>query len=369
MIYFDNAATTKMHKDVFEVMKPFYLDNFANSSSKYYSIAKKSSMAVKKSRLVISELLACEPDEIIFTSGASESNNMILKSFSYHNNKTILSSPIEHSSISKVLDFISQHSRVEYLRINQDGTIDLEDLESKLHTNEVSLCTVCFVNSETGIVQDLQKISEVTKKYNVVLHSDITQAIGKIGFDFKKYKDVDMISFSAHKFHGPKGIGAAVIRKNNNGIKRDVKPLIHGGDQEYSYRSGTLNTPAIIGMAKAMEIAYSNLKRNMNILKELDDFFLKSFDNLNKVSILNKDFHRIAGYISLRIKGINNQIFLKKVGQLFAASTGSACSNSEPSKILDSLGFDSEIIRETIRISFSHLNSKEEIVSFRKLFY
>lgn len=367
MIYFDNAATTKMHKEVFEVMKPFYLDNFANSSSKYYSIAEKSSDAVEKSRLVISELLACEPDEIIFTSGASESNNMILKSFS-KDNKTILSSPIEHSSISKVLEYITPHSRVEYLRIKQNGTIDLEDLESRLQTNEISLCTVCFVNSETGIVQNLEKISEITKKHNVVFHSDITQSIGKIEFDFSKYKNVDIISFSAHKFHGPKGIGAAVIRKEKNGIKREVKPLIHGGDQEFSYRSGTLNTPAIIGMAKAMEIAFSNLKSNMKILKELDDYFLESFENINKVTILNKDYSRIPGYISLRIKGINNQIFLKKVGQLFAASTGSACSNSEPSKILNALGFELNVIRETIRLSFSHLNSKEEITSFKKLF-
>ena len=369
MIYFDNAATTIMLPEVFESMKPYFLENYYNPNSKYYHGAEKTRSAIENARVEISEVLKCLPEEIIFTSGATESNNHILKSLKDRFEEfTILTTKIEHSSIASVLDELAHECKILYVDLENDGTVNLDDLESKIKNNNVSLCTINYVNSEVGIVQDLKSIGSITSKYNVLFHSDITQAIGKIEFDFNEFSNLNFASLSAHKFHGPKGIGILVLRKDRLGIKFPLKPLLHGGEQEFNYRAGTLNTPNIIGMSVALRIAHKNLENNKEIVKTLDKAFINFFNSIESVQIINKQYKRVPGYISLRIKGVNNQIFLKKIGSEFAASTGSACSNSSPSKTLLSLGHDMTVVRETIRITLNHKNTVTEIEKFCSIF-
>lgn len=370
MIYFDNAATTKLLPEVFDSMKTYYLDDFGNPNSKYYSFATTAKNAVDESRKKISENLRCRTDEIVFTSGATESNNFIIKSVSeFYGKGTIISTPIEHSSVSETLMSLSKNIKVVYTKLNLNGTINLDHYLDIFESNkDVFLTTINFVNSDTGIIQDLKMISDIANAKGSLFHSDITQSVGKIAFNFSIYPNVDFISLSAHKFHGPKGIGAAIIRKDSNGLKRILRPIHHGGDQEYGYRGGTLNTPGIVGMAKAIEIACENLDKNIKYVKNLDKYFHNLIEDKKNISLLNKDYEKLPGYYSLWILGLNNELFLKKVSNFVAASTGSACSNSKPSKTLIELGHDLNIIRETVRITLDYSNTKLEIEEFLSLF-
>lgn len=371
MIYFDNAATTKLLPEVLEEMMPFFLDEFGNPSSKYYHAAKTAKNAVDQSRQKISNILKCKLEELIFTSGATESNNLIIKGvLDNHLEGTVITSPLEHSSVVEILKNYAARIKVVYTELNSDGTINLNHfLKLFKENNNIILTTINFVNSDTGIVQDIEKLSLVANEYESLFHSDITQSIGKIAFDFNRFPNVDFISFSAHKFHGPKGIGAAVIKKDLNGLKRKLIPLHHGGDQEYGFRAGTLNTPGIVGMAKAFEIATSNLIGNCKYIDSLDNRLIELSKSKENLKILNLNYNRLPGYISLRISGINNELFLKKISNSISASTGSACSNNKPSDSLIALGHELEEIRETIRISINHLNNIKEVETFMSLFY
>ncbi len=370
MIYFDNAATTSLLPEVFEVMKPYFTEIYGNPNSKYYSQATLSRDAVEKSRIRIGELLNCRPDEVIFTSSATESNNFILKGISSKfKSGTIISTPLEHSSVSEVLSLLSKKFNVVFTKLYPDGRVDLENFKELFSLyNDVIITSVNFVNSDTGIIQDIQILSEISRLNNSLFHTDITQSVGKVPFSFKIYPDIDFISFSAHKFHGPKGIGAAICRKDKNGIKRKFDILIHGGEQEFGIRAGTLNTPAIVGMSEALNLAFLNLNRNISKLKLLDKHFKNILQGKSEISLINKKYHTIPGYYSLRIPGTNNEIFLKKISQFIAASTGSACSNSEPSKSLLSLGHSIDTVREIIRVTLDYKNEIDEIDQLMRLF-
>lgn len=370
MIYFDNASTTKILPEVLDEMLPFFLGEFGNPSSKYYPYATIAKNTIDDSRQNISKILKCKVDELIFTSGATESNNLIIKGIlEQYCSGTIITSSLEHSSVIEILKYYESKFNILHADLNLDGSINQESFYKLfLENKNVILTTINFVNSDTGIVQDIESLSQIAHNFSSLFHSDITQAVGKISFDFNKYNNVDFISFSSHKFHGPKGIGGAVIRKDVNGLKRKLIPLHHGGDQEFGFRAGTLNTPGIVGMMKAFKIAYLNIVKNNKSVKTLTDRLIKLSESKKSISILNLNHKTLPGYISLRVKGVNNELFLKKISESFSASTGSACSNNKPSDSLIALGYDLDEIRETIRISLSHLNTIEEVDAFMNLF-
>ena len=358
MLYLDNSATTKVLPEVYEEMVPYISEYFGNPNSKYYEQAIKTKDAVKIARNRVAEFLNCCEDEIIFTSGATESNNFILKGYTHANKKNgnhIIVSAIEHSCIINTAKFLEQEGfEITYLPVKHDGTVDPEILEKNIKENTI-LVSIMWANNELGSINDIKEISKICKRHNVKFHTDATQFAGKGLIDLQEYNEIDFLSLSAHKIYGPKGIGLAFIRKDDNGFYPDITPLIHGGGQEYGLRSGTLAVHQIVGMGKAAELAKKNLDENIKKLKIYEKQFIDKMEEIfsDKICINNAYENKIPGLISIRIKDYNNQLFLKEASNILSASTGSACSNSKPSYVLKECGYTDEEIRETIRFSLS----------------
>lgn len=366
-MYFDNAATTKVDIEVFNHMKKFFVKEYGNPDAKYYPLALNAKQAVKQARIQISSLLGCKLDEVVFNSGASEGNNHVIQSVfkMYKETKPhFITTKIEHSSVLEVFKYLEEIEKCEvtYLKVDGEGLINLESLENSIKTNTV-LCSIGYVNSEIATIQDILAISEICKNHNVLMHSDFTQAIGKLRVNLSDYPGIKFITFSSHKIHGPKGIGALIIRKDLDGIKFNLPPLVYGGSQEGGLRAGTSPVGLMVGFGKACEILNRDLDDINLHLTLLDSHFTqKVTDLMNKEMILNNDFkHRTPGIINVRFIGYNSQILLKNAANIFSASTGSACSNTKPSYVLKSIGRNDTEIRESIRFSFSKYNTVEEI--------
>ena len=275
-IYFDNAATTKVDDEVLSSILPYFQHLYGNPSVNNYC-GKQIRDSLDGSRLEVATYLNCAPNEIIFTSGATESNNLVLKSCeeicssSYENENPshFIFSSIEHKSVLSVKDYLETHGhKVDLILTLSDGRIDLNDLIEKIQENTV-LVSCLYVNNETGIIQPIDEIADICKKYGLIFHTDATQAYGKLLIDLSK-KNIDFLSLSAHKLHGPKGVGA--LYKSN---QINLKCQILGGSQEDGYRSGTENVPGIIGLGKATEIASKNLLENYRYFQVLERYFLK----------------------------------------------------------------------------------------------
>lgn len=370
MLYLDNSATTKILPEVLEAMMPYLSEYYGNPNSKYYSQALETKKAVDLARHQIAVLLNCSDDEILFTSGSTESNNFVLKGYVDANEnlgKHIIISSVEHASILNTAKFLeSKGIEVTYLPVDKNGFINANDLIKSIK-RETILVSIMWSNNELGSINDIKKISEICHKHNILFHTDATQVIGKIPIDLSDYINIDFLSFSAHKFYGPKGVGGVFIRKDKNGFYPKLTPLLHGGEQEYDLRAGTLAVHQIVGMGKAAEIACRDMESNIKKLYEYENEFICRMKKVfgNKIIINNNFDNKIPGLISLRILGYNNQLFLKNASSLIAASTGSACSNAKPSYVLKACGYKDEEIRETIRFSLSaydnydHFNSIE----------
>lgn len=364
MLYFDSNATTKVHPEVIEAMKPYLDIYYGNPDSKYYEVAEQARLAVKQSRETIASIMNCHPDEIVFTSGATESNNMIIKGValkSLNHGKHMITTSIEHSSVYETFKYLESIGfDVTYLSVNREGQIDYEELEKSIR-NDTILVSIMWVNNEIGSIFDINRIAEICKKKNVDFHTDATQAVGKIEIDLNKYEGISYMSFSGHKIYGPKGIGAAFIRKDEFGIPRRIVKLLHGGEQEQNYRAGTLNVPGIVGIAKAFEIITSNIDLNRRKAAENEIEMKRILVSVFKERItFNNNFDHIEGVINFRIIGINNQILIKEMSDLLALSTGSACSNMKPSRVLKEIGLNSKEISESIRLSIPLYYEKED---------
>lgn len=371
MIYFDNSATTKIHPEVIEAMLPFLDENYGNPSGKYYLLAETAKKAVEKAREQVALLFNCSPDEVVFTSGSTESNNLILKGLAdihWNNPKCLITSSVEHSSISETAKYLEKRGvPVHYIGVNDDGSISLGGFEQILKKNEnkVFLSSIIWGNNELGTLNDIAMIGELCAKYNILLHSDATQVAGKNLIDMRK-TNVHFLSASPHKFHGPKGIGICVLRKDEMGIRRKLTPLLHGGEQEFGYRSGTLSVHNIVGTGAAAEIAWRDMQFVSQHLFKLEEYckkrLLETFPQLVKFNI--DSLNKIPGILSVRFQGINNEILIKKLSERVALSTGSACSSSKPSTVLQNIGLNLDGVRSTVRISFSRFNTIEEIDNF-----
>ena len=372
LLYLDNSATTQIHPEVKEAMLPYLLEEFGNPSSKYYSAAENAKSAVKTARDSLAVLLGCDSEEIIFTSGSTESNNMILKGVSdlYETKGNhIITTKVEHPSVIETCKYLeSKGFEVTYLDVDKYGRIDINELTSTIKDSTI-LVSIIWGNNELGSLNNMHAISEVCLAKDVFLHTDATQVINKIPVNLNEYPGITFLSCSAHKFHGPKGIGAAYIRKDQYGILTRITPLLHGGGQEQGIRSGTLAVHNIVGMGKAAEIAFKDLNTNVRRLNELDQYLTNILNVKFGQSIkFNNDVKdKIPGVLSIQFKGINNEILVKSLAPTIAVSTGSACSSSKPSHVLSAIGLSIEEVRSTIRISLSSSIQKEELDVFRNL--
>ena len=362
-LYLDNAATTHICKEVLDEMKKS-LDNYGNTEAKYYCFAENAKKDVSLARDRIAKAVGCESDEVIFTSGATEANNLVLKGFANANpdKKKIIISSIEHSSIKETCDYLETLGYVIVeIPVDKMGLIDLNILDKSIDDNTL-LVSIILVNNEIGTIQDVKAINDICEKYNVVLHMDATQAVGKVNINMSLYNSLKFLTFTAHKIYGPKGIGALIIRKTN-GYKTKICPLFHGGEQEEGYRAGTLSNELIVGFGKACELATKDIIADNKKLKLLEDVLINKLKlKFGKFIKINNDFERrIPGIINLQFVGQNNMILLQQMAPIVAASTGSACSVSKPSRVLKALGLSDKEISSSIRLSLSKYQEADDL--------
>ncbi|HEO8419776.1 TPA: cysteine desulfurase DndA [Yersinia enterocolitica] len=359
MLYLDNSATTQVLPEVKDAMLPYLLEEFGNPSSKFYSLAQNSKQAVDTARKNIAKLLGCEHDEIIFTSGATESNNFIIKGVAHHYREKgnhIVTTKVEHPSILETCKYLEQNGyKITYLDVDAFGRVNPEDVLNIIASDKPILISIMMGNNELGSLNPIQEISSICKKNNVFFHTDATQSIGKVPLDLSEVEGINFLSCSSHKFHGPKGVGVAVIKKDELGLPTPITPLLHGGGQEMELRSGTLAVHNIVGMGKAAEIAFTNLNQNISKLEKLENKLVSILKEKfsNNISFNNDQNNKIPGILSVQFKGINNEVLIRNLAPIMAVSTGSACSSSKPSHVLQAIGLPFDELRSTIRFSLS----------------
>ncbi|TDL64637.1 cysteine desulfurase [Paenibacillus amylolyticus] len=376
MLYLDNSATTKIHPEVLEVMLPYLQEEYGNPSSKFYSLAENAKKAVATARDQVAQLLGCDSDEVVFTSGATESNNMIIKGvadyYSHKNNssKYILTSAAEHPSVLETVEFLGERGyKTKLLDVDNYARVNIENVKETVDQIPPILTSFMWGNNETGSLNPIDELSDFFTTNGLFFHTDATQVIGKIPVDLRKHRGIRFLSMSAHKIGGPKGIGAAIIRKQSKEIFTRLTPLLHGGGQENNYRSGTLAVHNIVGLGKAAELASQNVENNATRLAQLEKYLVDLLkENIgDKITFNSDEKDKIPGLISLQFIGVNNELLLKKLSSFMALSTGSACSSSKPSHVLSAAGKSLEEVRQTIRITLSADLSKEELDLFREL--
>jgi len=361
-IYLDYNATTPVDSRVLDEMMPFLTSSFANPASSHFA-GRKIKDSIERARTQVADLIGASGKEIIFTSGATESINLAIKGFFDNSTSTrnhLITVSTEHKAVLDTCEYLeSKGVEVTYLPVNSDGIIDLNLLEASIseHTKMIS---VMFVNNETGIIQPIKEIGALAKKYGILFFSDATQAAGKIEIDVQE-QGIDLLSLSGHKIYGPKGIGA--LYKKSDGKKVKLTPQLHGGGHENGLRSGTLNTPGIIGLGKACEIAKADL--NHNYQKEigiLRDKLENELLTLPLTKVNGNKENRIFNTLNLCFPGQDASVMIERLKNI-AVSTGSACSSSliEPSHVLKAMGLSDEESFASIRFSLGKLSTINEI--------
>lgn len=357
MLYLDNAATTKIHKEVLDEMIAS-LSSYGNSEAKFYEPAENAKKLIELSRSKVSHIINANKDEIIFTSGATEANNLVLKGCTMASelkHKKIIISSIEHSSVYDTCNYLKNCGvEIDIVPVDATGSVSLDYLNKSINSNTI-LVSIIAVNHEIGTIQDLTAIDEICYRHNVPFHTDATQAIGRIRINLNKFKALSYLTFTAHKIYGPKGIGCLYCRADTNGLKPHIVPLLHGGEQENGLRAGTSSNMLIAGFGKACEIAERDFESNVIKNKEFEEIILCKFKRkFGDRFVLNNNFgNRVYGILNVQLQGYNNLILLKTMAPIIAASTGSACSVSKPSRILKQIGLSDLRISESIRLSCS----------------
>ena len=366
MIYFDNAATTHIDKEVIKTMIDVLENVYGNPSGKYYNQALKANKIIEEARERTAKFLNSKEDEIIFNSGASEGNNHVLKGIALENKGChIITSNLEHNSTLKAcMDLEEVGYEVTYLKGNSFGVISLEDLKKSIKSN-TKLVSIIWANNEIGSVNDIEEILKICNEKNILLHVDATQIVGKIKIDLSKI-NIDFLIFSGHKIYGPKGVGVLYIKRDRYGLFPDLKPLI-SGSQEDDQRGGTYCTHNIAGLGKAIDVLENVQNKYIENLNNLEEYLL---DKLKELPLTLNGYNKgskIPGILNIQIPGVNNEIFIKENSKILALSTGSACSLSKPSHVLKNIGIDRFKIRNSIRISLGRNNTFEEIDKFIKI--
>lgn len=386
MIYFDNSATAPVDEEVTEAMLPYLREEYGNPSSKYYCKAVNAHNAVEDARQKVAALLGAKPEEIIFTAGATESTNFIIKGYldyrKYYGDgrNHVITSTAEHKATLNTCKFLAgeiysnndptttlfggksvvdRGYEASFVDVSEDGNILASSIEKEIK-DTTALVSLIYVNNEIGSITDITPIAEICRKNRIAFHSDLTQAIGKIEINVQEM-GIDYASCSAHKIYGPKGIGAAYMRSDDYGIQ-PITAFMHGGSQEFGLRAGTLAVHNIVGFGKAAEIALRDFEQNEKELKRLDSLLVEAIRDLPKVRLTIAPKKRLPGIISIIVneKDFNNERFIKTVSDDLALSTGSACSAGEPSYVIGAISLENEASK-VLRISLNKYTTDDDI--------
>ena len=359
--YFDHAATTAVAQEVLHEMIPYFSKNYGNASS-MYEIARISKRAMNEARAKIAHAIGASPKEIYFTSCGSESDNLAIKGIAYANKekgKHIITSKIEHNAVLNSCERLEEQGfEITYLNVDQNGFVNLEELKNAIREDTI-LITIMFANNEVGTIEPVEKIAEIAKNNNIIFHTDAVQAIGNVRIDVRKI-GIDALSMSAHKFYGPKGIGALYVRDDVN-----FQRIQDGGHQERDKRAGTENVAEIVGMGKAIEMSYKNFDEHCNYLRDLRDYYIAKVEREIPNAKLNGDREkRLPGNANFSFEGLNGEKILFTLDlHGICASAGSACATGSllPSHVLSAMGVPEIFASGTLRTTFGMENTKEDI--------
>lgn len=363
-VYFDHAATTPVHPQVLEAMLPYFSEHAGNASS-LHTPGQVAAQAVEEARARVAELINCDPREIIFTGSGTEADNFALKGVAEKlkdRGNHLITSSIEHHAVEMTCRYLEKRGfQVTYLPVDQYGMVHPEELKKALR-EETILVSIMHANNEVGTVQPIKELVEIAHERGVLFHTDAVQTVGSIPVDVKEL-GVDLLSLSAHKFYGPKGVGALFLRK---GVS--IEPLIHGGGQERNLRAGTTNVPGIVGLGKAAELARKELPQRMEHNLKLRERLIKGLEErLSDFLLTGHREKRLPGNVSLCVQYIEGESMLLLLNaEGFACSSGSACTSGslEPSHVLIAMGIDPQLAQGSLRITLGRENTEEEVDKF-----
>jgi len=366
-IYMDNQATTAVDPRVLEAMLPYFTEKFGNAASRNHEFGWKAEEAVENARGQIARLIRANPREIVFTSGATESDNLAIKGVadplrekSPENGNHIITQATEHKAVLDVCKRLEKSgSDVTYLPVSADGLIDLDDLRRAI-TPKTILISIMYANNEIGVIQPIAEIGKIAKEKKILFHVDAVQAVGKIPVDVQK-DGIDLLSISAHKIYGPKGVGALYVRRKDPRV--ELSAMIDGGGHERGMRSGTLNVPGIVGLGKACEICLKEMQEESERLRLLRDKLKHSImSRLYGTAINGSMDQRLPNNLNLSFSGVEGDALLMGINDV-AVSSGSACTSAmiEPSYVLRALGVSEDLAHSSIRFGLGRFNTEEEV--------
>lgn len=362
--YFDHAATTAVDEEVLKEMVPYFSYSYGNPSSAY-TLGRQNKMAIHVARQKVAKAINAKTKEIYFTGCGSESDNLALKGIAYansKNNKHIITTKIEHHAVLNTCKTLEQEGiEVTYLNVDKEGKVNLQELESSIKENTI-LISIMTANNEIGTIQPIKEIGKIARKHKIPFHTDAVQAIGNIKIDVEEM-NIDLLSISAHKFYGPKGVGALYVREGIN-----FKEIQDGGHQENGKRAGTENVAGIVGMGKAIEIAYENIEEYNKKLIELREYCIEKLQSkISNIKINGARKERLPGNINISFIGKDSSELLLKLDEKgICTSAGSACStgDSTPSHVLMAIGLTNEEAEGALRITLGKENTKQDIDYF-----
>ena len=366
-LYMDNHATTQMDPRVLEAMIPYFTGKFGNAASRNHAFGWEAEQAVEKAREQIAKLIGATAKEIIFTSGATESNNLAIKGIAEmyrERGNHIITQATEHKAVLDTCKRLEKNGyRVTYLPVQADGLVSVEELKNAIVTEgpgKTILVTIMYANNEIGVVQPVAEIGKLCHEKGILFHTDGVQAVGKIPVDVQK-DQIDVLSLTAHKIYGPKGVGALYVRRRNPRVQ--IQAQIDGGGHERGMRSGTLNVPGIVGLGKACEIAGEEMAAESARLSELRDYMKAKFENALDYIHVNGNFeHHLPGNLNMSFVYVEGESLLMGINDI-AVSSGSACTSAtlEPSYVLKALGLGDDVAHSSIRFGLGRFNTREEV--------
>ena len=361
MIYMDHSATSPVDPEVFKAMEPYFVDSFGNAST-LYSLGRDARKSMESARAQVASLIGAKPEEVIFTSGGTESDNIAIKGTAYrlkNKGNHIITSAIEHPAVRETCKYLEKNGfEVTYLPVYEEGIVKVSDLEKSI-TDKTILITIMHANNEIGTIQPIAEIGKIAREKKIYFHTDAVQTVGKIPMNVEEM-NVDMLSLSAHKVYGPKGIGALYVKK---GVR--LEPLLHGGGHEKGLRPGTENVSGIVGLGKACELAQKNLLDGTKYITNLRDKLIDGvLDSIEQSYLNGHRTKRLPNNINFRFTGIEGEsLVLHLDSKGIAASTGSACSSKslEPSHVLTALGLEHVDAHGSLRLTLGKENTDEEV--------
>ncbi|MCH8947168.1 MAG: IscS subfamily cysteine desulfurase [Acidobacteria bacterium] len=362
-VYMDNHATTPVDPRVLEAMLPYFTNQFGNAASRNHSFGWQAEQGVDTAREQVAALINATPKEIIFTSGATESDNLAIKGVAEmyrEKGNHIITAVTEHKAVLDTCKRLEKHGcQVTYLPVSKEGLIDLDELRATI-TDKTVLITIMYANNEIGVLQPIEEIGKIAKEKKVLFHTDAVQAVGKVPFDVQKM-NVDLASISAHKMYGPKGVGALYVRRRNPRVQ--LSAIIDGGGHERGMRSGTLNVPGIVGFGAACEVAQKEMPAEMERLRGLRDRLHQGITSrLDEIYPNGSMEHRLPHNLNVSFAYVEGESLLMGINDI-AVSSGSACTSAslEPSYVLKALGVGEDLAHTSIRFGLGRFNTEEEV--------